>query len=101
FCIWLADYVAVHAYGTKRMSRYVHYLSAFGAKRTLTEPRAYRERIYEYASSRSRRDRVACRWHAGGATQRERPRAPCAMRPLLLAARPGWPSIRRASARKR
>src|SRR5262249_37069192 len=71
--------------------------SVFGAKRTLTEPRAYRERIYEYASSRSRRDRVACRWHAGSATRRGQPRVPCAIWPPRPAASSGWPSIRRGT----
>ena len=86
----------VRFWGTKRTSRGIRYLSAFGPKRTLTEPRLQKP-IYEYTSSRSRRDRVWCRWHAVGATQREQPRAPCAIWPPRPAARSGWPSIRRGT----
>src|SRR5262245_34094822 len=42
------------AIGTKRTNRNVCHLSAFEAKRTLTEPRAYRKPIYTYTSSGSR-----------------------------------------------
>src|SRR5262249_30832017 len=51
-----------------------------------------------HPSSGSHRDRVAL-WqrHAAGATQRERPRAPCAIRPPRPAARSGWRSIRRGT----
>src|SRR6516165_8702325 len=53
------------------------------------------------SSSGSHRDRVASwrrsRWRAGGATQREQPRAPCAIRPPRPPASSGWPSIRRGT----
>src|SRR6516164_11254266 len=69
---------------------------AFGAKRTLTEPRLQKP-DYDYTSSGSHRDRVACRRHAGAPTQRERPRAPGAVRPPRPPASSGWPSIRRGT----
>ena len=56
---------------------------AFGAKRTLTEQRLQKA------------DRVAR--HADGATQREQPRAPCAIRPPRPPASSGWPAIRRGT----
>jgi len=59
--------------------------------------RAFRKRIYEYTSSRSRRDRVCCRWHASGPTQREQPRAPSAIQPPRPAANSAWRSIRRGT----
>src|SRR5262249_19673189 len=46
--------------------------------------------------------RVAFRQrHASGATQREQPRAPCAIRPPRPAASSGWPSIRRGTGGRR
>src|SRR5262249_3168944 len=87
--------------GTKRTSRGLRYLSAFGAKRTLTEPRLQKP-DYDYTSSRSHRDRVAF-WqrHADDATQREQPRALCAIRLPPPAASSGWPSIRHGTGGRR
>src|SRR5262249_51163208 len=70
------------ASGTSRQFAATQHFGRFRSEADIGLNRAYRKWIYEYTSSVSHRDRVAL-WqrHAGAATQREQPRAPCAIRP--------------------
>src|SRR6516162_1171883 len=89
------------AYGTSRQFAATQHFGRFRSEADIDRAALIEKLIYEYTSSGSHRDRVASwrrsRWRAGGATQREQPRAPCAIRPPRLPASSGWPSIRRGT----
>src|SRR5262249_17857352 len=89
--------VVAHRVNSRQRSTWV----AFGAKRTLTEPRAYRERIYEYASSRSRRDALGVDGTQAVQLSASSRELPGAVRPPHPPASSGWPSIRHGTGGRR